>query len=132
MRPTSWGPREVPMAVPPKVWNQALVAVGNAVNALDAVAVIRLQDDGADDIIEPRAEAAAGDNGRNGGAGVEVDFPARSRRFETQRLGVLFECFPQAGQSVIHQHASIVTVERVGTAFGKMLFERGNDRTDPK
>ena len=55
---------------------EAHVAVANADNFLDSVAVVKLQEDRADDVVQPRRQTAARDHSSARLGGVEVDlFP---------------------------------------------------------
>ena len=59
-----------------------LESVADPVDAGDPVAVVGLERDGTDDVVESGAEAAAGDDGDVGAVGVEVDLAARPGLFD--------------------------------------------------
>ena len=95
----SWSPREVPRIVPPLLWMSATtsrvephrrdVRAGQAAEAVaepealgDAVVVGELEDQAADHVVQPGAQAAARDDPGPGPRRVEVDVLARSARLE--------------------------------------------------
>ena len=62
--------------------DEPLVAVAETVDARDAVASGELRDDAADDVVQPRAQAAAGDDGGGGLGRIEEDLLARAGDLE--------------------------------------------------
>ncbi|MDB6171114.1 MAG: sodA [Chthoniobacteraceae bacterium] len=71
----------------PVTLDKPLVAVAEPENARDAVAVITLGYDPANNVIEPRAQAAARDDGRGRFWRVEKDSFPRAGDLKTQRFG---------------------------------------------
>ena len=69
--------------------NKALEAEGDAEDAGHVVVMVGFHDNGADDVVQPRAQAAARDNGRFCAQGVKVKVPARACGFEFQGRGFL-------------------------------------------
>jgi hypothetical protein len=61
---------------------EALEAVADAEDFADAVVVVEFEEGGADDVVEAGAEAAAGDDGRAGLAGIEEDLLAGAGALE--------------------------------------------------
>lgn len=64
--------------------NEALEAEGNAEDAGHVVVMVGFHDNGADDVVQSGAQAAARDDGRLGAQGVKVKVPARACGFEFQ------------------------------------------------
>ncbi len=60
---------------------QSAQAVTDAQNLPDAVTVKKRHGDGTDDIVDSRAQAAAGHKGRPGSGGIEKNLPAGSGQF---------------------------------------------------
>ena len=93
----------VPSAVPPSWWMSATVAgveldglvpcsptrpcvaVAEAEDLADAVALRQLEDEPADHVVDPRAQAAAGDDPAAEARGLEEDAVARPRELEGRR-----------------------------------------------
>ncbi len=61
---------------------EPLIAVEESVDTLDAVAEAEFQGEAADDVVESRAEAAAGDDAGGGAGWVEEDLAARAGGLE--------------------------------------------------
>src|SRR4051794_27473139 len=70
----------------PQPLDEALVAVAEAIDPLDAVAIVELGHEALDDVVQPWAEAATGDDPGRRPRGIEEDFLPRPGHFETQDL----------------------------------------------
>ena len=66
--------------------DESLIAVAEAVDLSHAVAIVQLHDQRPDHVVEPRAEAAAGDDAGAGFGGIEENFAARPGRLERRQL----------------------------------------------
>src|SRR6516165_8738426 len=66
--------------------HQPLVAVAEPVDLPYAVVVMEAQHDGADHVVDPRAEAAAGDDAAGNGYRVEKDLLPRPGELQRRRL----------------------------------------------
>ncbi len=97
----SWSPREVPRMVPPRLWmsattsrdrrtgatsgaGQAAEAVAEPDHVGDAVVVGQLEDQAADHVVQPGAQAAARHDPGPGPGRVEVDVLARAARLQAR------------------------------------------------
>jgi hypothetical protein len=87
--------------------DEALVAVAKAVGAADAVAVVALHHDAADDVVEAGAKAAAGDDGGGHLCGIEENFLPWARDFE----GELGPHGFARREPVVEEHALGVALE---------------------
>ena len=70
---------------------EALVAVLDTVDALDLVGAVERRRDLADDVVQPRAEAAAGDDGGDHVGHVELDHLPGARPQPLVELNVVLE-----------------------------------------
>ena len=70
--------------------DEALVAVGDAVDGPDAVAVVERHDQAANDVVEAGTKAAAGDHRANGTGRMKEYFLARAGVFDRDRLDTGF------------------------------------------
>ncbi len=73
--------------------NEPAQAVAHAGNVAHTVAVVQLEHDRADDVVQPRAEPPAGDQGALELAGVEVDALARPGQLVGRRQGAVRKRF---------------------------------------
>ncbi len=112
---------------------EAEVAVADAQHVADAVVLGELEVDRADDVVQPGAESAAGDDGGGGIEGVEVDAFARAGLFKQQVLvrgfGRDVELVANAGRAG-DEIAETVAVG-TGESQGRGLFV-GPERGDVK
>ena len=60
-------------------------SVADTVDVLDPVAVVQLQHNGPDDIVQTRAQATAGRDGTTQLGGIEIDLAPRTGQFEGRR-----------------------------------------------
>ena len=100
MASMSWGPRDEPRIVPPMsrmsatvsgvefhdvmtvFGDESLQAVADAVDVAHPVVIVELQDNRPDDVVEPRAQTAAGHQRAAQLARVEVDFVPGAGHFQ--------------------------------------------------
>ncbi len=90
--------------------DEPLVAVSEAVHFRDGVAVMKLGDEAADDVIEAGTEAAAGHDRRGGFCGVEEEVLARAGGFEAELRAGFDRAFLDV-QRVIEEHAIFIGAE---------------------
>ncbi len=118
----SWVPRDEPRMVPPWWWmrfttsgvsgigswpkreTHALVAVAKAEDPLHAVAVRELEHDAAHHVVEPGAEAAAGDDPAAERARIEEDLVARPRELEGRQVQGRPCVLSELGDAVVDEH----------------------------
>ena len=98
--------------------DEAFQPIAHADDRAYAVAVEGLQHDGADDVVESRAEPAAGDDGRLGLAGVEIYLLTRAGKLQENRIAA----------HAAHVFAALFNVEIEGDggivdigAYGRVL-----------
>ena len=143
----SWRPRELPRIVPPSslmplttsasssmssvpvAGDEALVAVAEADDAAHAVVPGELHHEAADDVVEPGAEPAAGDDPDPRLGRVEEDLAPRAAGLEAGQL--LDGHAARAGQAggVVEQHA-VARVDLVVRAAPE-VEQLGQRRVDP-
>src|SRR4029077_12431772 len=109
----------------PVVRNQAFKTIRDAKGARNSVAMVGLHDDGTNDVVKPRAESSAGNDGANRLLGLKKNLRARAGRLEAKGLLSIMECFPNGRQIVIQKDARVVSVEGV---FFPHLSEVGIER----
>jgi hypothetical protein len=87
--------------------------------------VVRLQDNGANDIIEAWADTSAGDDGTDCFGRVEKYFTAWSRNLEARQSGSAIETGLNAFEGMVNKHPVIIVVECVcGPTFTEKRLER--------
>ena len=90
--------------------DQALVAIAEAEDSGDRVAVVKLRDDATNDVVQPGAQAPASDDGRGGLRGIEEDLLARTGGLEAELAGVRLRS-GIAIQRVVEEHAFLFFAE---------------------
>ncbi len=106
--------------------DEALVAVAKPVDPLHAVVMRELHHEPADHVVEPRAEAAAGDDAHPQLRGIEEDAPTRACRLESgERLERTAALGGEAG-GVVEEHAVVFShvVGRRAARFEQRLERR--------
>ena len=99
--------------------NESFQTVADAENGTHAVAVVGFQHHGADDVVEAGAEAAAGDDGGLGLAGIEVHVLAGTGLFDVD--GGVFQTldvFAAVFGVEVERHGGIVDVG----AYGRVVY----------
>src|SRR5262249_17444824 len=111
-----WSPREVPRMAPPWLGMPATTAWGTRTgpapppvtraepeDVADAVVVRQLQDQAADDVVQPGGQAAAGDDPHPGGRRVEEDALPGPARLQGGQVRDRMAAPGRAGQRVIQE-----------------------------
>ncbi len=101
--------------------DEALKPVADAEHRRGVIGMVGFQHDGPDHVVEARAEAAAGDDGAFGLAGIEIELPARPGLLKKEGLGLLqvFVVFvSQAQQNLARIEHPLVVHEGRGD-FGR-------------
>ncbi len=104
---------------------EALVAVGEPEDVAHPVVVVQAEHDCADHVVEPRAEAAAGDDAALELGGVEVDLRARPGLLEGRHRPGRLECLAQ-------QHRVGLEHDLVAVLHEVHALDGGGDAAGPE
>ena len=95
--------------------NEAFEAVADAENGAHAVAVVGFEHHGTDDVVEPGAESAAGDDGGLGLAGIVIDVFAGTGLFDIDgRIFQTLDVFAAVFGVEVEGHGSVVDIGTYG------------------
>ena len=112
--------------------NEALQTETDAVNVFYAVTIKKFQDDGSNDVVDPGAQAPAGDDGASEFARVELDFAPGPRYLEGRRHFPFLKRITDGLIIDIDKHAFIIGHVAHGRRIVGLSFDGRRDFGFPK